>query len=85
MQVAGVSGSPVQVQGEFELNLEIGGVEFLTEVLVADIMGVQGILGMPFLKSNQCVIDVGKGTLQCHEHEWELCHLPSLAGVQLSQ
>ena len=84
-QVSGVSGDPVKVLGEVELKLKIQGVEFSTDALVAEIEGIKGIIGLPFLKENQCIVDVGQGTMSCQGHVWDLCHMPSFQGVKLLQ
>ena len=45
----GANGAPLVVEGAVELEVEIEGVEYSVEVVIADIAGVSGILGMPFL------------------------------------
>ena len=54
----------------------------MTQVFVADVAGIQGILGVPLHKENQRIVDVGRWILTCKVKTWVLCHLPSLEGMK---
>ena len=58
-----VGGTPLRVSGMAELYLELGGQQYLVEMVVADLR-TEGILGLDFLETNQCAIDLPYGTIR---------------------
>jgi len=52
------------VDGETKLNLAVGKHEFLTDVSVAELGHLDGILGMNFLRTNGFKVDHGQGILE---------------------
>ena len=83
VQLTGANGDPVVVKGEVELDLEIEGELFPTGLVVADVAGTQGILGVPFLRGNDCIIQLSSGTLECRGQKWELHQLSPTGVVQI--
>ena len=56
------SGSPIDVKGKVQVMVDISGIQCLTEMVVADI-DVDGILGLDFLKKNNCTVDMSKNII----------------------
>ena len=56
------SGSPVDVKGKISVMVEVGGIKYVTEMVVADI-DIDDILGLEFLKANNCQLDMDGDTL----------------------
>ena len=44
-----VSGKPMNVSGEADIRLRIGGIVYPRTVVIADLGGMEGILGLDFL------------------------------------
>ena len=59
----GVDGVPLQVRGSAVIGLSIQGLIVNQKVIVADSLTSQGILGMDFLESNHCTLDLSKGMI----------------------
>ena len=45
------SGKPMDVSGEADIRLRIGGIVYPRTVVIADLGGMEGILGLDFLKA----------------------------------
>ncbi|XP_062573989.1 uncharacterized protein LOC134235836 [Saccostrea cucullata] len=56
-------GEPLQVYGKTEVELSLENKSFITPVIVAELGGLSGILGLDFLSKNEVLFDVGKGIL----------------------
>ena len=54
--LVGVGGTPLRVSGTATLQLELGGRQYLVEMVVADLR-TEGILGLDFLETNKCAIE----------------------------
>jgi len=54
--LVGVGGTPLRVSGTAKLQLELGGHQYLVEMVVADLR-TEGILGLDFLETNPIVQD----------------------------
>ena len=63
LQITGVGRNPVQVVGDLQLDVGVGEERIPTHMVVADIAKIQGILGIPFMKENECVLDISKGIM----------------------
>ena len=61
--LVGVGGTPLRVSGIAKLCLELGGQQYHVEMVVADLR-TEGILGLDFLETNQCAIDLPQGTMK---------------------
>ena len=61
--MVGVGGTPIRVSGTAKLQLELSGQQYLVEMVVADLR-TEGILGLDFLETNQCAIDLPHGTMR---------------------
>ena len=61
------SGKPMDVSGEAEIRLRIGGIVYPRMVVIADLGEMEGILGLDFLEDNQAVVDVAAGYIQTAE------------------
>lgn len=58
-KLVGIQGTPLQLHGESNLELTLGGHVFPTEVTVADSLTTDLILGRHFLKAQRCTIRMG--------------------------
>ncbi|VDI22567.1 Hypothetical predicted protein [Mytilus galloprovincialis] len=62
--LATADGEPLTVLEETKLSITLGGGKtFINSVIVAELGGMPGILGLDFLSRNAFVIDTGKGRL----------------------
>ena len=61
--LVGVGGTPLRVSGIAKLCLELGGQQYHVEIVVADLR-TEGTLGLDFLETNQCAIDLPQGTMK---------------------
>ena len=61
------SGKPMDVSGEADIRLRIGGIVYPRTVVVADLGGMEGIRGLDFLEDNQALFDVATGYIQTVE------------------
>ena len=53
------------VLGSTNLPLQLGTSVFSTAIVIADDLTTEGILGLDFLESHGCTIDVSRRVLQC--------------------
>ena len=83
LQITGVGGNPVQVVGDLQLDVGVGEEKIPTHMVVANIAKIQGILGIPFLRENESVIDISKEVMTCRGQEWKLCYLPSMSEIHV--
>lgn len=58
-----VQGSPLEICGTSRVRITLSEEEFDTEVVVAEAIITQVILGRDFLRENSCTIDVGKNLI----------------------
>lgn len=56
-------GEPLKVFGMAELPLMVGGKSFINPVVVAELGGMSGILGLDFLSQYEFIIDTSKGRM----------------------
>ena len=61
--LVGVGGAPLRVSGTAKLHLELGGQQYLVEMVVADLR-TEGVLGLDFLETNQYAIDLPRGIMR---------------------
>ena len=73
MKLVGVDGSPMQVQGSVIVDLNLSDQAFQQEVIVANSLTSEGILGINFLEANGCVLDLSQGELVSHSTRVSLC------------
>lgn len=71
--IVGADGTPLEVKGKGNFRIQLGEYKFECTAVVANIKA-DGILGLEFLKSSHCVIDVSqsKMCIQGVEHELQL-------------
>ena len=69
----------MDVSGEADIRLRIGGIVYPRTVVIADLGGMEGILGLDFLEDNKALIDVAAGCIQTvegqvilHRGIWEI-------------
>ncbi|CAG5037918.1 unnamed protein product [Parnassius apollo] len=62
------TGQRIPVRGEKEMELKLGNMTYLHNVMVADIMN-DYILGLDFMRKYCCEIDVKQGVLKCGQEE----------------
>ena len=63
------NGNAMRVAGEVRLELSLAGQTFEIPVIVAELGGLQGILGLRFLSSQGFLIDATEGKLLCGQLE----------------
>ena len=64
-KLVSVEGTSLTVLGSTKLPLQIASTVFSTEVVIADGLATEGILGLDFLESHGCMIDMSRRVLQC--------------------
>ena len=62
MKLVGVDGSCLQVQGLVTVEFTMSGI-FSQELIVANTLTSEGILGLNFLEANECVLDLHQGEM----------------------
>ena len=70
-QVFTASGEPVNLKGKTTVFIDIGGMHYTCQVVVADI-DLELILGLDFLKNHECQIDAVQNVLSIHGKSCEL-------------
>lgn len=66
--LVGVAGTPLQVNGTTELQVNFGGGRYLMNVIMADSLRTEAILGLDFLDTHQGIIDVSHQNLSLTGH-----------------
>ena len=62
-KLVGAGGRPLQVGGCKQLTVTIAGKKFESQVIIADSLTAEGILGLNFLQAHHCMIDLSKEVL----------------------
>ena len=62
-RLVGVDGVPLQVRGSAIVTLSLKGLMVDQNLIVADSLTSEGILGMDFLESNHCILDLAEEKL----------------------
>ena len=62
-KLVGADGRPLQVWGCKQLTVTIAGQKFESQVIIADSLTAEGILGLNFLQAHHCMIDLNKEVL----------------------
>ena len=57
-KLVGVQGIPLQLVGAMQIDIELCSEEFQADVIVADSLPIDVILGRDFLKAQQCTIEM---------------------------
>ena len=57
-RLVGVNGIPISVRGSAVIQFSINGIKFKHEFVIADHITTEAILGLDFLESNKCVLDL---------------------------
>ena len=65
-RLVGVDGSPLKIHGSAH---PIGGVDFVTTVIVGDSLTTEAILGLDFLQEHRCTVDIGSKQLRVSGHK----------------
>ena len=63
-QLVGVSGDSLDLKGTANITMEVQGKIFILEVIVVNHITTGAILGLDFMSKEQCVLNVGHGTLR---------------------
>ena len=63
-QLRTVNGEPLDVFGVANVNIVIDGRQYPQQVTVADIAGLQGVLGLDFVVTHKCVLYMDKGIMR---------------------
>ncbi|CAG2249542.1 unnamed protein product [Mytilus edulis] len=69
--IISANGTELSIAGKGMFCIEIGQDKFIVEALVADI-SIDGILGLDFMKKNNCKIDLQQETLQCKSNTYPM-------------
>ena len=62
-RLVGAEGKPLQVWGCKQLTVTIAGQKFESQVIIADSLTAEGILGLNFFQAHHCMIDLSKEVL----------------------
>ena len=81
--LSGANGSKLEVYGKVRLTIAIEGVDYCIEAIEAELAGVQGILGMPFLSGYRCSIGLEEGRLTSCEDTHHLIKRDKYSGIEL--
>ena len=71
-KLTAANGQQIITHGHTNLHIQVDGATFDGPVIVADLDNSQGILGMRFLRDNDCTIAFRSGVLQCGQKCWDL-------------
>ena len=82
-RLTAANGDRIVTHGQTIVKLELGDATFEVPVIVADIGDTAGILGMRFLRDNNCIINFQKGTISCGQLEWDLIGPSEATSVQV--
>ena len=83
MQLSGANGSHLVVYGRVEVTLEVGGIGYPLKVIIANLAGIQAILGMPFLTEHQCTLRLAQGQMVSAGATHQLTRLEQQGGACL--
>ena len=61
--MVGVQGSPLQIHGSTDTLIDFGEHSFKHQIIVADSLTTEAILGLDFLEAQKCMIDTGQSRL----------------------
>ena len=61
--LVGVAGNPLEVWSSVIVEVEIAGETFHTRMVVASALTAEAILGVDFLESHNCTLEIGKRVL----------------------
>lgn len=67
IKLGAADGRPLTVHGECTLTLQAGGRSYGLQVFVAELGGLDGLLGMGFLRQERCRLDAGQGILEVND------------------
>ena len=68
-QLVGVDGSPLPVCGCIQMMLNLGGkMEYPVQIIVVESLTPGAILGLDFLRDNDCIIDIAERRLHFPRH-----------------
>jgi hypothetical protein len=72
LRLFGANGSALEVYGNSSVDVVVEEERYNVPVVVANLEGAQGILGMSFLTDNSCSLDVCRGHLDCRDAQHQL-------------
>ena len=65
-------GTPLTVHGHACMTLQLGGRDFLTDMVVVSPLTSEAILGVDFLQAQQALIDLAQGTMKLQWTGWDI-------------
>ena len=71
-KLVGADGRPLQVRGCKQLTVTIAGQKFESQVIIADSLTAEGILGLNLLQAHYCMIDLGNEILDTSKRNLSL-------------
>ena len=66
--LVGVDGIPIKVQGSATINLSIEGQTFNHDFIIANQITTDAIIGLDFLESHKCILNMAEGILSLNGH-----------------
>ncbi|CAG2215708.1 unnamed protein product [Mytilus edulis] len=81
--IISANGTELSIAGKGMFCIEIGQDKFIVEALVADI-SIDGILGLDFMKENNCKIDLQQETLQCKSNTYPMAFSGKIGCYRIS-
>ena len=61
--MVGADGTQIAILGQVKTDVLVAGETFVQSMMIVKALATEGILGMDFLKDNECTINVGEGLL----------------------
>ncbi|CAG2215715.1 unnamed protein product [Mytilus edulis] len=81
--IISANGTELSIASKGMFCIEIGQDKFIVEALVADI-SIDGILGLDFMKKNNCKIDLQQETLQCKSNTYPMAFSGKIGCYRIS-
>lgn len=66
--ITSANGTDMTVAGKGKFEFKIGTDNYTAEAVIADLT-IDGIIGLDFMKKNNCLINIGEGTMYCNKQE----------------
>jgi len=79
--LVGVDGMPLAIHGSITLPITISGVTFNHNLIIADRLTAEAILGLDFLEANKCVLGLVKDKMIVADQSVSL--LPKCNGIEV--
>ena len=84
-RLVGVDGVPIKVEGMVSAPITTGEVTLQHDFIVAEQITAEAILGLDFLETNKCILDLAGGEMQITDKTVPLIPQPSNKEVQCAR